>query len=70
MKTPVYPTLAGQIVARGISKASMAAALSCSQRTLQNKLNGGSEFTWSEVCTMRKLFFADMELDALMRTNR
>lgn len=64
--TPLYPNLVGQMAARGISRATLAATLKCTPKTLYYKLNGRSQFTWNEVCLMRNKLFPDLDISALM----
>lgn len=64
--TPLYPNLVGQMAARGISRATLAATLKCAPKTLYYKLNGRSQFTWNEVCLMRNELFPDLEISTLM----
>lgn len=67
--TPLYPNLVGQIAARGISKSTVAATLKCTQKTLNSKLNGKSQFTWNEVCLMKNVLFPDLDISTLMHSN-
>lgn len=66
-KNMKYPYLEGQIVERNVSKSDIAQQLGISQRSLCNKLNGTSEFTWSEVLNMQAHFFNDVDIGRLMR---
>lgn len=66
-KAITYPALEGKIAERGILKKDIAAALNITQRALGDKLNGRTEFTWSEVVRMQGAFFADVPKDTLMQ---
>ena len=58
----LYPVLAGKIAERGIKKKAIADAMHVKNRSLYNKMNGISPFTWDEVNIIRDQFFPDMEL--------
>lgn len=62
-----YPVLEGKIAERGIMKKAIATRLGIPYRTFANRLNGTSEFRWSEVQTMQRVFFPDMSMEELMR---
>lgn len=66
MNKPYYPNLASKIAERGIKKSSIADAIACSPRALSNKLNGRTEFSWSEVCRIQQVFFPDMTKETLL----
>lgn len=63
-----YPELEGRIAARGIKKKVIAKHIGCSDKSLSNKLNGKSRFSWEEVEAMRCAFFPDVPSEVLMRT--
>ena len=54
-----YPNLTGEIAKRGIKKTVMAKTLGITERALYSKLNGLTQFTWDEVCTINSCFFPD-----------
>lgn len=62
-----YPVLEGKIVEYGYSKQAIADALGVTQRTLTNKINGLTEFTWDEVVKMQREFFPGIVKDDLMK---
>ena len=66
MEQPVYPILVGKLAERGIKRSAVANALRCSTRALQNKINGTTDFTWSEVCILQRQFFPDLSKEALL----
>lgn len=66
MDKPFYPNLAGKIAERGIKKSIIARAISCSPRAFNNKMNGRTEFSWSEVCTIQRMFFPDIPKETLL----
>lgn len=64
-----YPTLTGKIAERGISKSKIADAIGVSPRSLRNKMDGNTNFTWDEVCIIQERFFPDMQMkDLFSRT--
>lgn len=60
-----YPILRAEIAKRGVKKGVIAQTLGVTPRALQNKLNGETNFTWPEVCTINDVFFPDMDKDTL-----
>lgn len=62
-----YPVLEGKIAERGIMKKAIATRLGIPYRTFANRLNGTSEFRWSEVQTMQRVFFPDMSMEESQR---
>lgn len=65
---PIYPVLSGEINKRGIKKRAIANAIGVSDRTLNNKMRGVTEFTWPEVSKIRRTFFPDLSVDELFGT--
>lgn len=63
-----FPVLEGKIAERGIRKKAIASRLGLSYRAFADRLNGSSDFKWSEVQTMQSVFFPDVSKDELMRT--
>lgn len=61
----LYPVLTGEIAKRGIKKTAIARSIGISDRSLRNRFNGVSDFTWPEVETIRKRFFPDMSAEEL-----
>lgn len=64
-----FPVLEGKIAERGIKKKTIANRLGISCNSLTSRLNGTSDFKWSEVQTLQSVFFPDLSKDELMRTN-
>ncbi len=53
---PYYPVLESEIAKRGIKKKDLAEMLDITYRTFAQKLNGKTEFTWSEVLSLNSVF--------------
>ncbi len=64
-----YPNLVGEIAKRGIKKKSIAESIGVCDKSLSNKLNGKSPFTWPEVVTIKERFFPDMTPERLFATS-
>jgi DNA-binding Xre family transcriptional regulator len=64
-----YPTLDMAIYKRGIKKLAIARQLKISERTLRNKMQGITSFTWGEVCSIQECFFPDITKDELFSRN-
>ena len=65
--TQIYPVLSGEIFKRGIKKRAIASAIGVSDRTLNNKMRGITDFTWPEVSKIRNTFFPDLSVDELFQ---
>ena len=66
----VYPVLEAEMAKRKVKRMQMALVIGVNYRTLYNKLNGYTPFTWNEVAAIRKAFFADMTSDQLFEMNK
>lgn len=64
-----YRNLRGAIASKGIKYKKIAEVLGISAKSLSNKMNRKSPFTWEEVCTIQKEFFPEMEKDNLFATD-
>lgn len=60
-----FPVFERKIEERGIKKYKIAEALDVSYRSLRNKMQGTTPFTWDEACTIQEKFFPDMELKTI-----
>lgn len=60
-----YPVLIGEIARRKVPKKEIAKQIGVCYKTLSNKIEGKSPFTWPEVCTINEKFFPDIEKDTL-----
>lgn len=52
----MFPNLNAEMARHGLKAKELAAALSISERTVSNKLNGKTEFTLSEIKKITALF--------------
>lgn len=66
--THMYRELLGEMVKKGITRKFIAKKLRISDKTLFNKLNGITEFTWSEIKLIRKLVAPNKKLEDLFKT--
>lgn len=62
-----YNFLKHLIEKRGVRRTVIARKLDISERTLRNKLDGNSPFTWEQVSVIQREFFPDVEKDELFR---
>lgn len=63
----MYYRLKIEISRRGYTIEKFASKLSISEKSLRNKINGTTEFTWSEVLAIRDLIDPDMLLEELLK---
>lgn len=64
-----FPILETEIFERGIKKKTIAAKLGITEKTLSNKMNGISPFTWDEVLLIHSTFFPDILPVELFKRN-
>ncbi|KAF5044733.1 hypothetical protein DSECCO2_488720 [anaerobic digester metagenome] len=60
-----FAYLKNLIEKRGVRRSVIARRLEISERTLRNKLEGCSPFTWEQVSVIQREFFPDVEKDKL-----
>lgn len=63
----MYRVLKGEMVKIGLSVAQLAIMINVTEKTLRNKINGETEFTWSEVCKIHKIVNPEMSKEELFR---
>lgn len=63
----MYYRLKIELSRRGYTIEKFASMLSISEKSLRNKINGTTEFTWSEVLAIRDLIDPDMLLEELFK---
>lgn len=65
----VFQNLSNLLLQRGITHKSYAEFLNISEKTVQNKLNRKTEFTFAEVKKTHKFLFPQYNLDYLFEDN-
>lgn len=63
----MYRVLRGEMVKKGITISKLARQLNVTEKTLRNKINGKTEFLWSEVLEIRKIVSPDVSLEELFK---
>lgn len=61
----MYRYLKGEIVKSGYQIKKLASELGMSDKTLRNKLNGITDFTWNEALAIRNLINPGMDIEKL-----
>lgn len=61
----MYGNLTQELRRKGISQSAVARMLNCAERTLTNKLNGTTEFTFGEAMSIWKDLLPEFTLDYL-----
>ena len=61
----MYRYLKGEIVKSGYQIKKLASELGMSDKTLRNKLNGITDFTWNEALAIRNLINPRMDIEKL-----
>ena len=63
----MYRELLGEMVKRGITRNEIAQKLGITPKSLFNKINGKTEFTWKEVKAIRKIVAPEKTLEELFK---
>lgn len=61
----MYRVLRAEMVKANISIKELAFKVGITERSMRNKINGRTEFLWSEILKIRKIVSPDMPLEAL-----
>lgn len=62
---PLYRNLKGEMVKKDLTITKLAGLIGVTEKTLRNKINGDTEFTWSEVCSIHKIVNPKMPKEEL-----
>lgn len=65
----MYRELLGEMVKHGITRKMLADKLGITSKTLFNKINGKTDFTWEEVKKIRSIVAPTKTLDELFKKN-
>lgn len=63
----MYRVLRAEMVKANISVKTLALRIGITERSLRNKINGKTEFLWSEVLKIRKIVSPDMAIEELFK---
>ena len=66
----MYRILKAEMVRANISVKSLAFDLGITEKSLRNKINGKTEFLWSEVVRIRKIVSPSMPLEELFKSEK
>lgn len=61
----MFPNLRAEMARKGIDGKNMSARLECDPKTFNNKINGKTEFTRSEIFKIQKEVFPDLAVEYL-----
>lgn len=64
----MYRFLRAEMVKSNIPVSNLARQIGVAEKTLRNKLNGKTDFTWQEALKIRKIVNPKMELEELFQT--
>lgn len=63
----MFPNLRAELKRKGISYKAVAAVIGCSEKSVQNKVSGATEFTLSEVLAINEDLLPEFDLRYLFR---
>lgn len=66
----MYRILRAEMVKANISVKELAIKIGITERSLRNKINGKTEFLWSETLKIRKIVSPDMDLEDLFKSEK
>lgn len=66
----MYRTLKAEMVRSDISVKQLAIRIGITERSLRNKINGKTEFLWSETLKIRKIVSPGMPLEDLFKSEK
>lgn len=61
----MFPNIRAEMARKNLTMSDIAKGLKVNKRTLGNKLSGKTEFTWSEICRIKKSFFPTCSVEYL-----
>lgn len=64
----MHRILKAELVKHGISIAKLAQMIGISEKSMRNKINGETDFTFPEAQAIRKVLNTDLSLDYLFQT--
>lgn len=65
----MYRVLKGEMVKAGMSVSSLALKIGVTDKTLRNKLNEETDFTWPEAQAIRRIVNPKMKIEELFKTD-
>lgn len=65
----IYKNLAAELIRSGINQSDAAKRLNITQKTFKAKMNGESDWAWSQVCALRKMITTSSDIDYLFATD-
>ena len=63
----MFRVLRGEMVKINLTIIDLASQIGITEKTLRNKINGDTEFTWSEVCRIHKIVNPNMSKEELFQ---
>ncbi|HCT91668.1 MAG TPA: transcriptional regulator [Lachnospiraceae bacterium] len=63
----MYSFLRGEMVKAHISVPMLAKQIGVSEKTIRNKLNGETDFTWPEAVTIRRIVNPNLSIEEMFR---
>lgn len=64
----IFRILRGEMVKADLTISQLSNKIGISEKSLRNKMNGKTEFTWKEVLEIRKIIAPAMSLEELFKT--
>lgn len=63
----MFRVLRGEMVKINMTIIDLASRIGVTEKTLRNKINGDTEFTWSEVCKIHRIVNPSMTKEELFK---
>jgi len=65
-----YNNLRAEMIRNGVTVDDIAKCLEVSPKTVRNKINGETQFSWEEVKKIKKLLKTDLPLEELFKNSK
>ena len=65
----MYSFLRGEMFRAGITVSGLAAQIGISEKSMRNKINGDTEFTWPEALAVRRIVSPDKTMEELFASD-
>ena len=65
----MYSFLRGEMYRAGITISALASQIGISEKSMRNKINGETEFTWPEALTVRRIVSPNKSMEELFASD-
>ena len=66
----MYSFLRGEMIRANITITALAQKIGVTEKTMRNKINGDTDFTWTEALKVRDIVNPSLEMEQLFQTDK